>query len=238
MNKIDGIIKQCINRASVFIATVLVFLSFSKMSYGQETEWTRHQIKFSPIRTINWFSPGLELSYELGHGKFSTQLSCGYLIDIFNVVPRGSNFTGYRVNLEEKYFHKTFSKKMRHYFSAEIGYNQIDMTVYSEFIPHNYLNESWEVQEENVYWDYCDMNRKSIIGNIKYGMQFRVNQIIFDVAIGIGIMHQNVNCFNKRNPNDKLTRTEPEDLITPLFYEEGKYFIFSLPLSIKIGFTL
>ena len=205
------------------------------MSYGQESEWARHQIKFSPIRTINLFSPGLELSYELGYGKFSTQLSGAYLIDIFNVVARGSDFVGYRVNLEQKYFHKTFSKKMRSYISAEVGYNHIDMTVYSEFIPHNYLDESWQVQEANVYWDYCDMNRKSIIGNVKYGMQFAVNHLTFDVAIGIGVIHQNVNCFNKRNPNDKLTRTEPEDIITPLFYTEGKYFIFNLPLSFKIG---
>ena len=219
------------------IILTILFVIGSVMCYGQETEWYRHQIKFSPIRTINWFSPGLELSYELGYGKFSTQLSGAYLIDIFNVVARGSNFTGYRVNLEEKYFHKTFSKKMRNYISAEIGYNQIDMTVYSEFIPYNYLDESWKVQEENIYWDYCDMNRKSIIGNIKYGMQFALNHFTFDVALGIGVMHQNVNLFNKRNPKDKLTRTEPEDIITPLFYTEGKYFVINLPLSFKIGLT-
>jgi len=218
----------------LFFLTI-IFAIGSVMSYGQENEWARHQIKFSPIRTINWFSPGFELSYELGYGKFSTQLSGAYLIDIFNVVARGSDFVGYRVNLEQKYFHKTFSKKMRSYISAEVGYNHIDMTVYSEFIPHNYLDESWQVQEANVYWDYCDMNRKSIIGNVKYGMQFTVNHLIFDAAIGIGVTHQNVNCFNKRNPNDKLTRTEPEDIITPLFYTEGKYFIFNLPLSFKIG---
>ena len=223
---------------SRLIILTIVFVIGCRMSYGQETEWSRHQIKFSPVRTINWFSPGLELSYELGYGKFSTQLSGAYLTDIFNIVPRGSNFTGYRVNLEEKYFHKTFSKKIRNYISAEIGYNQIDMTVYSEFVPHHYLNESWEVQEENVYWDYCDMNRKSIIGNIKYGMQFVVNHFILDIACGIGVMHQNVSHFNKRNPKDKLVRTEPEDIITPLFYEEGKYFIFNLPLSFKIGLTL
>ena|GEM_PF-3781133 len=205
------------------------------MSYGQESKWEKHQIKFSPFRTVNWFSPGLELSYELGYGKFSTQLSGAYLIDIFNVVARGSNFAGYRVNLEQKYFHKTFSRKIRNYMSAEVGYNNIDMIVYSEFIPHNYLDESWQVQEANVYWDYCDMNRKSITYNVKYGMQFAFNHFTFDIACGIGVMQQNVNCINKRSPNDKLTRTEPEDIITPLFYTEGKYFIFNFPLSFKIG---
>ena len=218
---------------SIFLT--IVFVKGSMMSYGQEKEWAKHQIKFSPIRTVNWFSPGFELSYELGYGKFSTQLSGAYLIDIFNVVARGSNFSGYRVNLEQKYYHKTYNKKLRGYISAEVGYNQIDMTVFSEFIPYNYLDESWQVQEENIYWDYCDMNRKSIIGDVKYGMQIAVNHLIFDIAFGIGVMHQNVNCFNKRNPNDKLTRTEPEDIITPLFYTEGKYFILNLPLAFKFG---
>jgi len=214
---------------------IIIFAIGSIMSYGQESKWEKHQIKFSPFRTVNWFSPGLELSYELGYGKFSTQLSGAYLIDIFNVVARGSNFAGYRVNLEQKYFHKTFSRKIRNYMSAEVGYNNIDMIVYSEFIPHNYLDESWQVQEANVYWDYCDMNRKSITYNVKYGMQFAFNHFTFDIACGIGVMQQNVNCINKRSPNDKLTRTEPEDIITPLFYTEGKYFIFNFPLSFKIG---
>ena len=218
----------------LFFLTI-IFVIGSVMSYGQENEWARHQIKFSPIRTINWFSPGLELSYEFGYGNFSTQLSGAYLTDIFSVVARGSDFVGHRISLEQKYFLKPFSKRVKGYLSAEVGYNHIDMTVYSEFIPYNYLNESWEVQEANVYWDYCDMNRKSIIGNAKYGIQIAANHLIFDIAIGIGVIHQNVNCFNKRNPNDKLTRTEPEDIITPLFYTEGKYFIFNLPLSFKIG---
>jgi hypothetical protein len=204
--------------------------------YSQQGEWKKHQMKFSPLRAVNWFSPGLEVSYELSHGQLSTQFSVAYLTDIFNVVPRGSNVNGYRLNLEEKYFFKTLNNsKMRLYFSAEIGYNQIDMTVYSEFIPHEYLNESWELQKENIYWNYSDMNRKSIIGNLKYGMQFMFNHFTFDVAIGIGIMHQNVKCFNKRNSEDKLTRTEPKDIITPHFYNEGKYFIFNLPLSFKLG---
>ena len=99
------IIKSVFSR-SIILTIILVVGSI--MSYGQENEWTKHQIKFSPVRTINWFSPGLELSYELGYGKFSTQLSGAYLIDIFNEVGRGSNFTGYRLNLEQKYLSLLF----------------------------------------------------------------------------------------------------------------------------------
>jgi hypothetical protein len=218
----------------IILTVILVIISNTANS--QQNEWKTHQIKLSPLRSINLFSPGLELSYELNYGQFSTQLSVAYLTDIFNVVARGSNFEGSRLNLEEKYFLKTYSNlKRRSYLSAEIGYNQIDMTVYSEFIPSEYLNESWQIQEENVYWDYCDINRKSVIGNVKYGMQFFVNHFTLDLALGIGIAHQNVKHFNKRNSEDKLTRTEPEDILSPLFYNEGKYFIFNFPLSFKLG---
>ena len=227
------IIKFVFSRSIILI---LIFVTGSLMSHGQENEWAKHQIKFSPIRTVNIFSPGFELSYELGYGKFSTQLSGAYLIDIFNIVPRGSNFTGYRVSLEQKYYHKTYSKKLRGYTSLSVGYNHVDMTVYSEFVPYNYLDESRQVQEENFYWDYCDLNRKSIISNVKYGMQISVNHLIFDIAMGIGVIHQNVNCFNKRNPNDKLSWTLP-DFFTPSFYNEGKYFVFNLPISFKFGLT-
>ena len=215
----------------IILTTIFVIGSIN--SYAQQNDWPKHQIKFSPIRTVNWFSPGLELSYELSYGRFSTQLSTAYLTDVFNIVPRGSDLSGYRLNLEEKFILKTFAnKKIRSYLSTEIGYNNIDMIVESEF---EYTGEDME-NEDPYYWDKCNLHRESIIGNVKYGMQFLAKRLIFDVSIGLGVMHQNVMHSNKRNPNDKITANF-EDLITPLFYDEGKYFVFNFPISFKIGYA-
>jgi hypothetical protein len=68
------------------------------------------------------FSPGLELSYELNHHRYSTQVSAAYLVVIFDTVPRGSNFNGYRFGLEEKIYIKTFKRKIKMYLSAEYIY--------------------------------------------------------------------------------------------------------------------
>ena len=214
----------------------IIFVIVSMASYGQENEWARHQVKLNPLRTFNWFSPGLEANYEIGYGRFATQLSGAYFIDIINIVPRASDLGGYRVNLEQKCYLKTFSNRMRNYMSVEVSYNHINMVVNSEFIPHDYLDESWEEQEANVYWGDFEVNRNFVIGNVKYGMLFSAtSRLVIDVSFGIGLIHQNVNYPNKRHPNDKHTRTVSEDIITPFFYKEGKYFVFNIPTSVKIG---
>jgi len=217
----------------IIIALIVVFSIESMNCYAQQNDWHEHQIKFSPVRTINMFSPGMELSYEFSYGRFSTQISTAYLTDIFNTVPRGSDLSGYRLNFEEKFILKTFAnKKMRSYLSTEIGYNNVDMIVEAEF---RYAGKDME-NEEPYYWDKCNLHRISIIGDFKYGTQFRAKHIIFDVSIGLGIMHQNVKHSNKRNPDDMIT-AHFEDIITPLFYDEGKYFVFNFPISFKIGYA-
>jgi len=230
-NKSECHPSNCISLKVIIFAFIFVIESVN--SNAQKNDWPKHQIKFSPVRTINWFSPGLELSYELSYRRLSTQLSAAYLTDIFNTIPRGSDFSGYRLNLEEKFILKTFvNKKIRSYLSTEIGYNNIDMIVESEF---RYVGEN-EEKEDPYYWDKCNLHRESIIGNFKYGTQFRTKHIIFDVSIGLGVIHQNVKHSNKRNPDDIIT-AHYEDLITPLFYDEGKYFVFNFPISVKIGYT-
>lgn len=224
-------------KLSFYKLVLLALLSIgSSKLYSQNREWKTHQIKFSPIRTVNMFSPGLELSYEMNHHRFSTQISGAYLIDMFGTVPRGSNLNGYRFGIEEKLFIKVFKRAFRMYLSAEYIYSEVDMGLEASFIPSEYFEEDWDVQEANAYWATCDLNRKSNIGNIKYGVQFSRGCFVLDIAIGFGAMHQNVKHFNKRDPKDKYD-SHFHDIITPLFYQEGKYFVFNFPISVKVGFT-
>ena len=80
------------------------------------------QIKLSPLRIMNFKAPGFELSYEIGYGKFSSQLSSAYLIDIAEEGRMRKDLKGMRFNLEEKYVVKTTkNQRFRHYLSSEIG---------------------------------------------------------------------------------------------------------------------
>ena len=58
---------------------LILFAFIGLAVYGQESKSIENQVKFSPLRMLNYTAPGLELSYEIGYGKFSTQLSAAYL---------------------------------------------------------------------------------------------------------------------------------------------------------------
>ncbi len=219
---------------SIVLIIILVVVNAAN-SYAQWEIWPKHQIIFSPVRLVNLFSPGFEVSYELIHTQWSTQFSAVYLYDFFKVVPCGSDLSGYRLVVEEKYFDKTFvNKNRRAYFAFELAYNYISMNLESEFVPHEYLKENWYIQQENRYSDNCDIKRYSIAGNAKCGLQVIVSHLTLDMSPGIGLAHQNVKHFNKRHPGDQLT-SHFEDIITPLFYDEGRFFIINFPFSFKIG---
>ncbi|MDR0660335.1 MAG: hypothetical protein LBG19_05935 [Prevotellaceae bacterium] len=98
------------------------------------------------------------------------------------------------------------------------------MDLEASFIPCDYLEEDWDTQEANSYWGSCNLNRKSNIGNLKCGVQFIWGCLVLDMAIWLGVMHQNVKHSNKRNPKNKYDANF-EDIITPLFYDEGEYFV-------------
>lgn len=221
--------------ALTFLLTMSFFVCILFTANGQETQWPTHQIKFTPTRMVNLFTPGFEFGYELSHGKYSTLFSTAYLTDIFNNNSKATELSGYRLSLEEKYFVKTVGNR-RTYISAEIGYNKVDMTIESGFISPEFLNKSWEIQKQNTYNGKADIHRKSVVFNGKYGVQLLINHFIMDFSFGLGVMFQNIKHSNKQNPNDKITYHN-EDILGPYFYDEGRYPVLSIPLSLKIGYA-
>jgi len=214
----------------LFISTLV----FSQKEELGETEWQKNQVKFSPQRMFNLFNPGLELSYQRNHGKFASQISVAYLVDIAGILNR-KNVHGYRLNFEEKYFFpKSISDKMKTFISSEIGYiNIFSIREGQRFIP---VNAEGKLDEDNFYIGNCEINRQSIIFDIKIGMEFRINRIILEWCVGLGLTHQNVRYINKRNPTDQM-EFHHSDLLSRLFEEEGKYVIPNIPITFKIGYA-
>ena len=208
----------------------------------KNTEWQKNQIKFSPLRIFNWYTPGLELSYQRNHGKYASQISIAYLTAIVDNVyiftygdlTSDETFHGYRLNFEEKFFFSKVAKhNMRTLISSEIGYNNIETKRERSFAP---LDANGKIDENNKYSLNNKMNRQSIIFNIKAGMEFRIKQLTLEWGVGLGFKHQNVQYFDKRNPTDQRIFGF-EDIISPLCEEEGRYFIPNFPITFKIGYT-
>jgi hypothetical protein len=193
----------------------------------------KNQIKFSPLRTINWFNPGLELGYQRNYGHFATQISGAYLIDVWGMNFR-DNVQGYRFSLEEKYnFPKSYFKRQKTFISCEIGYNNINSTRLSQrFI----LKDNQEQDYENSYIDDYEINRKSIMFDVKVGMEFQIKHLLLEWEVGLGVAYQNVKQLNKKN-HDYEMGYGIHDFISIMFEGEGKKVIPNIPLSLKIGYV-
>ena len=215
---------------------------FSQKTDYKNTEWQKNQIKFSPLRIFNWYTPGLELSYQRNYGKYASQISIAYLTAIVDNVyiftygdlRSDETFHGYCLNFEEKFFFPKVAKhNMRTFISSEIGYNNIDTKRERTFAP---IDVNGKLDEANQYSLNNKMNRQSIIFNVKVGMEFRAKQLTLEWGAGLGFKHQNVQYFDKRTPNDQPVFDE-EDIISDFCEKEGRYFIPNFPITFKIGYA-
>lgn len=190
---------------------------------GQESKSIENQVKFSPLRMLNYTAPGLELSYEVGYGNFSTQLSVAYLIDFVHYIKVRENLNGMRFNLEEKYFIKTTqNRKFKFYVSSEIGYNQVNFVAYERFWIH-------DTQED--YWENWDKTSYSVIINGKAGGQVFAGNFVVDFSVGLGVIFKNVVEFNKPQDEEML-----DGVLNGILEVAGRHTFLNVPLSVKIGY--
>jgi hypothetical protein len=141
---------------------------------------------------------------------------------------------GYRLNFEEKYiFPKSYFKRQRTFISCEIGYHNIYSTRESQrFIP----KDKQDLTFENFYIDDYEINRQSIIFDVKVGMEFQVKHILLEWGIGLGVAYNYVQQLNKKNSDYKI-EFNFEDIMSSLFEEEGNHFIPNIPITFKIGYA-
>jgi hypothetical protein len=181
------------------------------------------QIKFSPLRILNYTAPGLELSYEIAYGKFSTQLSTAYLIDFVHYLKVRPKLNGMRFNLEEKYFIKTTdNRKFRFYVSSEIGYNHVNSVAYERFLIRGTKED---------YWAKYDKKSRSIIINAKTGGHLFAGNFIFDLSIGLGVIFKNVVDYNKPQDEEML-----DGILNGTLEVAGKHVFLNVPFSFKFGY--
>ncbi len=204
---------------------LLILLLLGTKSGAQVQQYQRHQLKLSPLRLTHLGNPGVELSYEVRYGDFSTQLSSGYLVDIFQTTGC-SNLHGYRFNLQEKYFVKKFSRA-QFYLGIEVGINKLKMIKNTSYTSY-YTDEYYEIP--------YTLKRRSYIVDSNFGWMIPIKNFVIDVGLGLGVKFQKVEHVNKM-----YSEFEEDDVILDIgewLYEgEGEYLMLNIPLTVKIGYS-
>ena len=200
-----------------------IFVLMGLVSKSQESKYLESQIKFSPLRLLNYTAPGIELSYEIFYGKFSTQLSAAYLVDMVHYIKVRPELKGVRFNLEEKYFIKiSQNRKRRFYCSSEIGYNYVDFVAEERF---------WMNDIKEDYWARYNKKSRSIIINAKSGMQLLAGNFVFDFSGGFGVIFKNVVDSNKPQDEEMI-----DGVLNGILEIAGKHTFPNVPISVKIGY--
>jgi len=213
------------------ISVIFFFFFVSKLVFSQHKEhieWSENQLKFSPLRIVNWFTPGFELSYQRNYGNFASQVSIAYLTDIIKF---REDVQGYRLSFEQKYyFPKSYFKYQRTFISFSNAYNNISSTRSSQlFVPKD---NQWD-DYTNSYIDDNKINRQSVTFNVKIGMEFQVKRLLLEWGAGIGIAYHNVRQLNKKSPDYRIEY----GLLSPMFEKEGKKVMPNIPITFKIGYA-
>jgi hypothetical protein len=187
---------------------------------AQQQERITHQLKFSPLRLLNYAAPGIELSYEIGRGRLSTELSAAYLVDLVHYLPERPRLNGIRVALEEKIFVKSMRRGIfRLYASPGVGYHHVEIIAKEQF---------WKAGGD--YWARYNKRDNSLLLNAKCGMQFRRKHLVIDYSMGFGLLERHVTDYNK--PRDMKISA---DFLNGL-ERAGQHEYFNLLLSLKIGY--
>src|SRR5690606_8797522 len=191
------------------IFSVLLFTLVTIYSFGQNDSNYKNQLKLSPIKIVDLINPGIEINYERKFDDFSTQLSVAYLTDVFGIT-EFTDFKGFRIALEEKYFLNSKSKKIfqkreyfHPYFSASIAFTKTDYKFESSF-------GLMDSDTDFVTYEYLDIfgvKKQTMSLNFKYGFQTIYKHWIVDISFGLGLKYKNVKHYDRNNATDQLIKS-------------------------------
>lgn len=211
-----------------FYCVAVAAMLMSNFLFAQERMPIKNnQLKISPVRIIDPANPGLEIGFErIYAGKFSTQISFGYMKDLLNVTPF-DNYRGVRLSAEQKYFLHGTGKKHK-YLSFEFALLNVRYSAEGSFIQDTALNTP-------VYQDTFKVHKQNYMFNLKYGYQIPLKRFVIDLSIGIGLKRR----IAKRIDVLDVNAYEVEPRHPNLNYisnKEGNQLLFNVPMNIRLGY--
>lgn len=203
---------------------LFVLMLLSAQLYGQES---KNMIRLSPLRLVDYFNPGLELSYERAiTQKHSLAFSFTYLNHVFQIVD-DDNLNGFKLGTEFKWFRESSSEKLRYYFSANLVYNNSTYTSDSRFVKKG--DTLFKPLALGV-----DYHRQSLALNGNFGLQrnFSKNWLI-DISVGIGGKCNVVHLIRK--PDENIYAEVMKTMIM-IKYSEGWLYLPNAQFQCTLGY--
>jgi hypothetical protein len=225
---------EVMNMKKKLILLLYILLAVKMISFAQYSEY-KNQVKFAPIRIFDILNPGIEFSYQRNYGKFATQISTTYLINLLYPYFRYRNMNGFRLGAEEKfYLPKPQNRKMKLYLSAELAYHYVSYFTEKRFY---FANEG--PPEDIIFyanWKEFAIQRNSMQINPKFGLEFRHKRFVMEAAAGVGLVYNNVK-YQKDENEVIIPNQHFEDILSPIFETDGKYFAPNIIVTFRIGYN-
>lgn len=207
-----------------YLILILTTLSFSVVLSQNITPHYRNQLKLSGLRPINFFNPGIEISYErLTDNKFSTQLSAGWATNVLG--KPYERLRGYNIGLEEKRFLSQKSNSAK-YISLWLNNGNI------RYREKTYGDGIDPITSLRIV-DTFTIVRKTLSLAFKYGIQYYDNRFVLDINFGIGLKYRTVKHYDRIY--EYYGPREYTDFIMAANVEK-KGIVVQVPINIRLGY--
>ena len=207
-----------------YLILILTTLSFSVVLSQNITPDYRNQLKFSGLRPINFFNPGIEISYErLTDNKLSTQLSVGWATNVLG--KPYERLRGYNIGLEEKRFLSQKNNSAK-YISLWLNNGNI------RYREKTYGDGIDPITSLRIV-DTFTIVKKTTSLAFKYGIQYYDNRFVLDINFGIGLKYIAV------KHHDRIYKYYGPREFTDFFRAanvEKKGIVVQVPINIQLGY--
>lgn len=219
-------------RNKAFPVVLLFLLLMSRSAFSQSAEG---KIRFH-IAPYNFFDP-ITGVLQVGaqkhiHQRFALSLDHGFKMQTFrNLITDGEgerkNYRYSKTKAELKYFVRKDASFAFPYLSLE-GF----------YFPQKYVKENSNLFTNNSYYryDYSDIKRTVWVASLKYGLESKVNNFVFDHFFGLGvrrlaIAHQPFGLMEVEYYDDA-------DVWPTLDRNEGVFYRPHVSMGLKVGYII
>ncbi|MES2628657.1 MAG: hypothetical protein V4616_06775 [Bacteroidota bacterium] len=162
-------------------------------------------LKFSPLKMVSLFNPGIELSYERKFSNhWSAEISGTSLLPVvFKTYPDRASQRGFGTSLQAKYYLDPRAL-MGMYFSAEFNYTQRTYSDKGEFYPNATYSDTTHFYYNGQVSRFT-VKQQGYRFTLKFGYQYLAKSgFVADGFGGLGIRGWNTKHEDKPSPDDVL----------------------------------
>ncbi|WP_188502688.1 hypothetical protein [Pontibacter amylolyticus] len=219
------------DKAVLFVLFFLLTMSSSAFSQSADEKVRFH------IAPLNFFDPitgVLQIGIQKHiHQRFALSLDHGFKMQAFrNLVMDGEserkNYRYSKTKAELKYFVGQPKSVASSYLSME-----------GMYFPQQYVKEQDYLITNNSYYrfDYSDIKRTVWVASLKYGIEIKVNNFVFDHFFGLGVRRLSI----AHKPVGLVEHEyfeETDVWFPPIDRKEGAFYRPHVSMGVKVGYII